>query len=550
MNACLLYREREWSNGGHYFEERALIRDLGLDTLFWAAAREVVKEEDRIVALGEPDAFLESTMKKVMMIPLHEEGEIRYRQEILQDCLAQEALIRELYEYADNVLQEWDRLGRRAGNKTGNRNSARALLSEIHVLQLFVTSLTKLKHILEKYKDVMQAEGLRSFRERLYREFSDGLEADLYRILEGIAFYANDREHGEGTAGRVVNKPRIVLGCSLGDGLKLGGFHLEEAAADTKRYRNPASFLSRAQGYLSERTKTLVNLQRGTELAAQAEQLEFNTVRYIVACCESFVKAFSGFFNQLHIQTAFYRGAVNLVHHMERSQICRCYPKFRGQEILLFRELQEPVMGIEQRRSPVGNTCDITRKKLLIVTGANQGGKSTFLRSIGIAQVMMQCGLFVAAESYESGIFPGFFTHFTRREDSAMNSGRLDEELGRMSRIVDQLGTNSMVLLNESFASTTEKEGAVIAYDITKALTEAGVKVLAVTHLLSFARRLYEEDQAGEESPMEFLSAQRTEEGKRTFRMIPHAPELTSFGLDLYDKLIGPLENADGEKRC
>lgn len=146
----------------------------------------------------------------------------------------------------------------------------------------------------------------------------------------------------------------------------------------------------------------------------------------------------------------------------------------------------------------------------------------------------MQCGLFVAAEQFESGIYPAFFTHFTRREDSEMNSGRLDEELGRMSQIIDNLGERSLVLLNESFATTTEKEGSVIAYDIIKALTEAGVKVLTVTHLLSFARKVYDEAQ----DEVEFLSAERKEDGSRTFKMIQHAPQLTSFGLDLYDQMI------------
>lgn len=547
MKACLLYQEKEWANEGHYFEEGAVIRDLGLDTLFWAASRDVIRDEeekDRIIALGEPDAFLESIMKKVMMVPLETDAEILYRQEILRDCLAQESFICELYEYADSVLKDWDRLGRRAGNKAGSRNSARALIMEIHVLQLFVISLAKLKAILAKYADRLHAEGLLAFRERLYREFSDEKEEDLQNILKGIAFYANDKEHEDGIWGRMVKKPRIVLGCSLGDGLKLGDFRLEEVATETKKYRRPESLISRAQNFAAERSKTLVNLQRGTELAAQAEQLEFNAVRYIVACCEPFVNAFSGFFNQLHVQAAFYRGAVNVAHHLARFRMGYCYPKAGEQETLRFRELKEMVMGLEQKRDPVGNSCDIAGKRLLIVTGANQGGKSTFLRSIGIAQVMMQCGMFVAAQTYESGIFPKFFTHFTRREDSAMNSGRLDEELSRMSRIVDQLGDASMVLLNESFVSTTEKEGSVIAYDITKALTEAGVKVLTVTHLLSFAKKVYEEYLAAEDSAMEFLSAERTDEGKRTFKMIQHAPELTSFGLDLYDKLIGPLEKS------
>ena len=150
----------------------------------------------------------------------------------------------------------------------------------------------------------------------------------------------------------------------------------------------------------------------------------------------------------------------------------------------------------------------------------------------------MQCGLMVTAKSYSSGIFPRIFVHFTRREDSAMNSGRLDEELSRMNRIVERIGDGSLLLLNESFATTTEKEGSVIAYDIIKALNEAGVRILTVTHLLSFAKRIYEESKDDPASVAEFFSAERKPDGTRTFRMIQHEPELTSFGLDLYEEIV------------
>ena len=89
-------------------------------------------------------------------------------------------------------------------------------------------------------------------------------------------------------------------------------------------------------------------------------------------------------------------------------------------------------------------------------------------------------------------------------------------------------------MLNESFATTTEEEGSVISYDIIKALVEAGVKVLTVTHLLSFAKRVYGEQR----EDASFLCAQRKEDGTRTYKMIIGEPELTSFGLDLYDKVI------------
>ena len=118
-----------------------------------------------------------------------------------------------------------------------------------------------------------------------------------------------------------------------------------------------------------------------------------------------------------------------------------------------------------------------------------------------------------------------------------MNSGRLDEELKRMDKIIDHLGKDSLILLNESFATTTEKEGSAIAYDIIKALKEEGVRIFTVTHLLSFAQKLY--DEVGpDDKETGFLGAERLSDGKRTFKMIPHAPEKSSFGLELFEEVL------------
>ena len=115
-----------------------------------------------------------------------------------------------------------------------------------------------------------------------------------------------------------------------------------------------------------------------------------------------------------------------------------------------------------------------------------------------------------------------------------MNSGRLDEELGRMERIIDHITPDSVLFLNESFATTTEKEGSLIAEDITMALYERGVRVMMVTHLLAFAQSCY----AKNLEHAVFLSAEREADGRRTFRMIEQEPELTSYGLDLYDEIL------------
>ena len=110
-------------------------------------------------------------------------------------------------------------------------------------------------------------------------------------------------------------------------------------------------------------------------------------------------------------------------------------------------------------KAVVGNDIDGNDKALVVITGANQGGKSTFLRSVGLAQVMMQSGLFVGAEAFGANIVRGVFTHYKREEDTSMTSGKFDEELSRMNALADMLGPHSLILFNESFASTNEREG-------------------------------------------------------------------------------------------
>ena len=88
---------------------------------------------------------------------------------------------------------------------------------------------------------------------------------------------------------------------------------------------------------------------------------------------------------------------------------------------------------------------------------------------------MMQCGMFVPAAQFEGSLYRNIFTHFTRREDQSMNSGRLDEELRRMDAIVRHVTKDSLVLLNESFATTTEKEGSVIALELVYGNTSVSI---------------------------------------------------------------------------
>jgi DNA mismatch repair ATPase MutS len=160
---------------------------------------------------------------------------------------------------------------------------------------------------------------------------------------------------------------------------------------------------------------------------------------------------------------------------------------------------------------------------------------------------MMQCGMFAPAEFLRANVCAGIYTHFKRGEDTSMRSGKLDEELRRMSSIVDNMTPSSIVLLNESFASTNEREGSEIARQIVRALLETGIKVFYVTHLFDLAQGFYLEKMDVALS----LRAERLADGRRTFRLIEGEPLPTSHGADLYRRIFGRSCDTTGNShRC
>jgi DNA mismatch repair ATPase MutS len=242
------------------------------------------------------------------------------------------------------------------------------------------------------------------------------------------------------------------------------------------------------------------------------------------------------FFIMLRTELAFYVGCLNLHEHLAKKGEPMSFPVpvALGERRHSFHGLYDVCLALTLEQKIVGNDVNADNKNLVIITGANQGGKSTFLRSIGLSQLMMQCGMFVPAESFCSNVCDAIFTHYRRKEDAAMNSGKLDEELGRMSDIVDHITANPMILLNESFAATNEREGSEISRQIMCALLERHIKIFFVTHVYTFAHGFYDRKMEN----AFFLRAERQSDGARSFKVIEGEPLQTSYGEDLYNRIF------------
>jgi DNA mismatch repair ATPase MutS len=495
MKAFLLYRDQDFDLQQPLPPNAAaLIQDLELNTLFNA------------MALG--DKFLFEVAQKAVLSSVSDLDTIRYRQDVLRDCLKNAAIVREIYTIAVEAIESEKR------NYLGllSRYPSWILRRSIEVLQMFVVMLKKLRRLAEEHAGAFESEGFRTFFAMLKRELSDEYFVRVQQHLRALQF-----PHG------------MLISAELGQGNK-GTHYVLRIPPDRKESWFERVFAEHPPAYsftIDDRdesgTRALSDLQdRGINLVANA--LGQSTDHIL------------SFFTMLRTELAFYLGCVNLYTRLTQVGEPVCFPELlaAGERKRTFEGLYDASLALTMGKRVVGNDLSAAGKDLVIITGANQGGKSTFLRSIGLAQVMMQCGLFVPAQSFSANVCLGLFTHYKRKEDTTMKSGKLDEELSRMSEIVDRLTPHALVLFNESFAATNEREGSEIARQIVCALVERHIEIFFVTHLYEFAHRFYTQQMAN----ALFLRADRQPDGRRTFKLIEGEPLQTSFGEDMYHKVF------------
>ncbi len=495
MKAFLMYKDRDFDLKQKLpWNERILIQDLELNTLFKAMAID--------------DDFLFDVAKKTVLTGVNNDMDtILYRQNILRDCLKNSTIVRDIYDVAIEALE------REKKTLWGIFARSPSLYSSIELLQIFVDILKKLKNIADIHACKFESEGFTTFFLMLKKELGDEYFATVRDHLVALKF-----------------RNGVLISAELGKGNKGVNYILRKSQENKKSWMERI-FSQKPQAY------TFYISERDERGARAMSELQDRGIKPVAIALARSAEHILNFFIMLRTELAFYIGCLNLYRQLVQIECAISFPVPVGfkERRHVFKGLYDVCLALTMKQNVVSNDVNADDKNIVIITGANRGGKSVFLRSIGLAQLMMQCGMFVAAGSFCANICNGLFTHYKREEDTDMKSGKLDEELGRMSNIIDNIKPDSMVLFNESFAATNEIEGSEIARQIIYGLVDKGIKVFFVTHLYEFARSFYEKKM----KTTIFLQAEREADGRRTFKLIEGEPLQTSYGEDLYKKIFG-----------
>ena len=492
MNSYLLYRNKNFNWEKPLSSSiNTIFTDLEMETIF------------QIMAQNNSQIY--NCVKQVFAQYLTDLDEIKYRQEILKDCIRNPWIFNQIQKILNRVEEQQERLNRRYGLLKDYPTSLMSI--SLSMIEIFLDELRQLKNSINEQDKNFSSEGFRRLFNQINTELNDQFFIEVENHLNKLKF-----PNG------------MIVSTNLSEGLKAGDYIICDSQKEDQTWLRKF-FDKKPENYQIKIREKNDNSARA--LSDLKERILNTTANILMQSVENL----SNFFKMFQKELLFYQGCLNLKDFLEKSRFPICFPVLTTKKVMDVNDLYDTSLAIIKGFS-IGNDFKIQKEYITFITGANQGGKTTFLRSLGQAILMGQSGLFVGAQNFQSFIFKSLFTYFRKEEDDQEESGKLDEELKRMNEIVNFLKPDSCILMNEPFASTNEREGAEIGFQIIKALSENKIFVFCVTHLFSLTSYFLDDEN------VLFLRAERKEDGQRTFKLSLKKPLQTGFGIDLYNSIF------------
>ncbi|HTR73688.1 MAG TPA: hypothetical protein VMH33_00330 [Solirubrobacterales bacterium] len=233
-------------------------------------------------------------------------------------------------------------------------------------------------------------------------------------------------------------------------------------------------------------------------------------------------------------EVQFYLAFLEYLEPLRTAGLCICEPEVceRSKEI---RAVETFDLGLARKLVDEGEpvvTNDIElrdQERIFVVSGPNQGGKTTFARTFGQLHYLARLGLGVPGS--EARLFLGdrIFTHFERQEEHSNLSGKLEDDLIRVKKILDQATPRSIVVMNESFSSTALDDARLLGRRVLERLSELDLLCVYVTFVDELAS-------LNEKVVSLTSTVDPDEPATRTFMVVRHPADGKAYAIAIAEK--------------
>ncbi|MBQ5893340.1 MAG: hypothetical protein IIW78_03725 [Clostridia bacterium] len=477
---------------------------------------------------------------------------IRYRIATFEDMLRCPALTEMLNKLVPvlNDIKELRRLEADSGNTDD-------YLSSITEIELYVSSIRVLHECLTAVKGELRSPAFLSLAS-LVIELA---ESDYYRELN---------QKLEELTQRVREIKSVTVGVNLDAQLRPSSAGVLSVNAEPFKSGDVLDKILRLN-FKQDQYTCIANLvpfgKKQNENQKMALSLAFNSaindvyrssLRSWKKIVQTYVLENTEFLLDLMPEFEFLVRGTQMLHDLKEKGCPLCVPDIRPMKEHAFsaRSLYNPCVALKIEDEIVSNDLVFDEKATIyVLTGPNRGGKSVITCALGLAQVMMQLGMYVPAEAASISPVDGIYTHFPTGAEDTIDKGRLGEECARLGEIFDCITGESLVLLDESLSSTGSYEASYIAAEVLGGLAHVGCRCLFSTHLHELAAeidRINERSMKDRGVAIDTLVAGIEGEGKRSFRITRAKPDGKSYARDIADSYgltyESILSRVDGEK--
>ena len=537
-------------------------RDAALDAASFLELSSTAAHDlglDEIIAAFTPDRGHQKEIRDVFSRLPRDPDVLAYRQAVLNDLLANPGLA----ERFGALLPVFDSLFQASFHSEREMTWLHEVVWRAGELQNIIDCLEGMGEMLRSAEVRIRSDGLRLLEAEIRRAQEDATYQRLVKELPGLL-------------ARLRSSASITIGVNLDSNLRPVQATL--LSVNEKPFKDQ-SLLNWLFGTSSDR-EGIAPLhsapQRASNLEGRVDPLMVplfadlahvleKTAMPIAGQLRRYASLHGQLFTNLRQGLIFYLGAIRWIRRFQDLGLPVCQPDVApaDERRCEVKDSYNLHLVLKQSLSQKGSGSTIVRNdirlgadgRILILTGPNSGGKTTYMQGVGVVHILAQAGCYVPGSQAVVSPLDHLFTHFPLEEKSELDTGRLGEEAIRLGQIFQELTRHSLVLLNETLSSTSFSESLYLAQDIVRILRRVGARAIYATHLHELAKRADElnESVPGDSkiislvsSPMDERASENGAGGKRTYKLEVRPPLGQSYAREIASRYGISYEQLEG----